>query len=58
MVHYVFNSKGTHRKVLLEKKLQLVENAKGCKLQQNVKLQSVKGCLTEMQEENKILDIW
>ena len=33
MVHYVFNSKGTHRKVLLEKKLQLVENAKGCKLQ-------------------------
>ena len=33
MVHYVFNSKGTYRKVVLEKKLQLVENAKGCKLQ-------------------------
>lgn len=40
------------------KKIQLAENAKGCMLQYNVKLESVKGCITEMQKENKILDIW
>lgn len=58
MVYYVFDSKNTHSKVLQEKKNSISWNAKGCMLQYNVKLESVKGCITEMQKENKILDIW